>query len=127
MLGTIALDYSLRMYPADTDLAEIRLDSLSEKPMVLSEIAEGSAESQKSYVRVEGCILSIVERKEDIVVLRVYNPTDRQRTASVEYFLPFDTVSIVSLAGEEIRRMKLKDGKLNFTINPYEIMTLKIV
>ncbi len=83
-----------------------------------------------SFMRIEpeNLIFSCLKKSEDGegYVLRVYNPTDKSINGEISFSKIPDNIEIVTLEEKLIERIYHIDGKINLTVSPKKIVSIKL-
>lgn len=78
--------------------------------------------------REKGVYIDTVKRANDSedIIFRLYETYNEKHQLSLEFLLPVKSVSLVNLKEEMISKIDVKDNKINLTVSPFEIVTLKV-
>lgn len=90
----------------------------------------GQFPTEKSFFEIEGenlVLSSVVKSDRDTIQIRLYNPTDHEIKGKLSLGFDFSTASHISLDNKVLEELKVKNGKIEFTVGHGKIYTIEIV
>ena len=125
----MTFEYAIYLYNNDDVIAESRKYIT---PMLSAQIGVsggGTIPDEYSMLKFESrklCISALKANEDGSIVLRIFNPTDKEITDTITYAKPIFSATEVRLDETPLKELKVADGKINVTVKPYTIMTVKI-
>ena len=135
-VGEHKFTYSIYPHKGDWKKADtVRKGYELNRPLIALFIkpkGEGNLPSSKSFVKINppGIIMSCLKRSEDAddLIIRVYESKGEKMRADIELDFSVKEVVETDLLERPVENSKisLENGKLSFSINPYEIKTFRL-
>jgi len=135
-VGEHKFTYSIYPHKGDWKKADtVRKGYELNRPLIALFIkpkGEGNLPSSKSFVKINppGIIMSCLKRSEDAddLIIRVYESKGEKMRADIELDFSVREVVETDLLERPVENSKisLENGKLSFSINPYEIKTFRL-
>lgn len=121
--GIHTFRYALYPHAGDFAQAEVAKEGYTfNNPLIVSNVClESFACSSDSHVVIETIKMAENQKKE--LILRIYEDTGKQRTASISIDIQYQKAILTDMLENEIQEISLEE----LTFNPYEIKTIKVV
>lgn len=115
---------------ANTVRAGYELNNPLEPVLCDADVSEGSLPREKSYLScgAENVVIDTVKCAEDQsgIIVRLYESSGSKTDTAMEVGFACSRAVECNLMEEEEREIPLKEGKLSFTMKPFEIKTFKL-
>ncbi len=87
---------------------------------------KGALRAIQSFYEVQGACVSALKESEDGAgwILRLYNPADSKKTATLKFAKPLQNVWLTDMAEQKQRKIRPKEGEVKIEMAPYKISTL---